>query len=165
MTDVTDVTGVKDGATFFHGTSAGRISRLQPSECGLFGCGIYLSSCPLDAAQYGEHLAEVSFSVQRPFFTKADYAAAEIFDCDTPAGPMILEALGQEQAAAFFESLRQNKDGYLGKDWTHLLQSMGHDSICVRWEDGLEHWIVFDDEQVTIDRWIEDGDSPIGDSR
>jgi len=139
----------------FHGTSAERIDGLQPSECGLFGRGIYLSSCPVDAEQYGDRLAEVSVRVQRPFFTRADYAAAEVFDCETPAGPMILEVLEQEKAAALFESLRQNKDGYLGEDWTRLLQSMGHDSICVRWADGLEHWIVFDAEQVSLHRWVE----------
>jgi hypothetical protein len=140
----------------FHGTYAQSIDQLKPSEQGFFGRGVYLSTCPQDASQYGDRLALVSIQVKRPFHTVADYAVADAYDCDTPAGPMILELLGHDEAAALLIELSHTENGYLNEAWTAKLQAMGHDSICVRWPDGLQHWVVFSPEEVRVESWAQE---------
>ena len=144
----------------FHGTYAADIEQIKPSPSGFFGRGVYLSTCKLDAGQYGDRLAQVSIEVRRPFYTTADYAVAEAFDADTPAGPMILEILGTDEAAALLNELSHTENGYLNEGWTRKLQDMGYDSICARWPDGLEHWVIFNPDQVSVQRWMPADEMP-----
>lgn len=128
----------------YHGTDAS-ISTFSPSEQGLFGRGIYLTTDAQDAEQYGPAIPLYA-KLERPFYTKADYGAGEEIDFDSPAVPFIREVFGSEADDLLRKAMAG--DGDFGQEVQEQLESWGHDGIVVEWPDGLRHVIAFHPEQV-----------------
>lgn len=123
---------------FFRGSCSNDV---HPSETGLFGAGVYLTSDPLDAEQYGK-LRQYNVISERPYYTRADFSRDDV---DSPAIALIEELLDDE-AEAFFLTL--DEDGHIGDELKDILLDWGHDSLVVQWPD-MEHVIVFDPEQLS----------------
>src|SRR5690606_20809514 len=131
----------------YHGTDSD-VQVFNPSERGLFGAGIYMTTDITDAEQYTSERAPVELyaSIQRPFCTKADYSVGEKIDFESPAVPMIREVFGDDAEAVLRSAMEG--DGNLGSEVQDVLEAMGHDGIVVDWPDGLRHIIAFRPEQV-----------------
>lgn len=131
----------------YHGTDRD-FAKFKSSTRGLFGEGIYLSTDRVDASQYqtqGEPKA-VYASLQRPFYTVADYEAGEAVDLDAPSVPFLRKIFG-DQADPFIDRMRTG-DGLLGSEVREALEKMGHDGIVVTWPNGLQHVVAFKPEQI-----------------
>lgn len=116
-------------------------SEIVPSETGLFGSGVYLTSEITDAEQYGK-VRQYKVISERPYYTRADWSRDDV---DSPAISMIKELLDFE--SEHFLSNAINKDGHFGSELQEMLLLWGHDSIVVQWPD-MQHVIVFDPDQL-----------------
>lgn len=135
----------------FHGTRA-KFDEFMPSDRGLFGPGIYLTSDLVDAEQYAGDdtpVVRAHLRLERPFHTHADYAAGEGHDIDSPAVGLVLDLFGSD-AGEVLNALRDDPDGRLGAIVQERLLDLGHDGIVISWPDGLRHYVAFDSSQVTI---------------
>lgn len=139
----------------YHGTFVEGLDCLQPSERGLFGAGIYMSSDPVDALLYGDRLAIVRASLARPMIVKADYSVAEGYDLDSPAGQLILDVMGLLEGESLMQRLRHAPDANLDSGFSDLVKDMGHDGLLIDWPDGIRHVLAFDATQVEIEQWLE----------
>lgn len=130
----------------YHGTDE-KFDAFKPSDQGIFGKGIYLTSCEEDAMQYctGEPM-KLFASIQRPFVTQADYAMGEEYGLEYPAMPMI-KALFPDQVDAMVNKILRG-DPRLDGTITRVLRELGHDGIQVNWADGLVHYIALRCNQV-----------------
>lgn len=133
----------------YHGTDY-QFSEFTPSERGLFGMGIYLTTCIEDAELYTStgQVLEIEGHALRPYYTVADYDAGEEIDFDSPAVPFIRELFGDEADARLAESMAG--DGSFGCEVAERLEEMGHDAIVIRWPDGLVHVVALYPSQVRI---------------
>lgn len=135
----------------FHGTRA-VFDEFMPSESGLFGPGIYLTSSQADAEQYAGDdvpVLRVQLKLMRPFYTRADYDAGETHDIDSPAVPLVQELFG-DGAGSVLQALRDDVNGGLGAIVQDRLMELGHDGIVIDWLDGMRHYVAFDSSQVQI---------------
>jgi hypothetical protein len=133
----------------FHGTSQ-LLDELLPSERGLFGAGIYLTTDGKeDARLYGEVVLRVEAVARRPWICKADYAPGEAIDFDSPAVGFIRDVFGPSAARRLRDSMAG--DGLFGWEVPRALMAMGHDAIIADWREiGVRHVIVFESAQVRI---------------
>lgn len=130
----------------YHGAkSAFRSFQVGPR--GLFGAGIYLTSCPLDASQYCDEQKipmHLYVRMRRPYYTIADYDYGEMkYDLDTPAARLVEELYGEHAVQSAYEGQPD-----LCSQVSDLLVSFGHDGIVVDWGDGLRHYVVFDPRSI-----------------
>lgn len=139
----------------YHGTDFVGLKKIKPSPKGLFGFGIYLSDDAEDASSYGRHLCVAEVSLERPWYTKADYNLAWQHDCDSPAGPLLLELFGKERAVQILKRLRHTMHGHIGKIVYKQLSILGHDGIVIDWPGGPRHAVAFRSSQVRILDWME----------
>lgn len=133
----------------YHGTSEVH-EELVPSERGLFGAGIYLTTDGRkDATQYGDVVLRVEAIATRPWICRADYGPGEEIDFDSPAVGFIREVFGRRAGSLLRAS--RNGDGKFGWEVAEALEAMGHDAIIADWREiGVRHVIVFYASQVRI---------------
>lgn len=115
----------------FHGTNA-EFENFEPSDHGLFGKGIYLTSAYSDALQYTEKVPlELHAAISNPFVTKADYDLGERFEVDSPSIPL-LQSLFPDEFDRRLDQLLWD-DPQLSIDIMSELRRRGHDGIRVDW--------------------------------
>lgn len=115
----------------FHGTNA-EFEQFEPSDHGLFGKGIYLTSAYSDALQYTEKVPlELHAAISNPFVTKADYDLGERFEVDSPSVPL-LQGLFPDEFDRRLDQLLWD-DPQLSIDIMTELKRRGHDGIRVDW--------------------------------
>lgn len=115
----------------FHGTNL-EFEQFEPSEHGLFGRGIYLTSSYIDALQYtDDEPLELYAAIVSPFVTKADYDLGERFDVDAPSIPL-LQSLFPNEFNRRLDQLLWD-DPQLSIDIMNELRERGHDGIRVDW--------------------------------
>lgn len=133
----------------YHGTTE-VLDKILPSERGLFGAGIYLTTDGRqDATQYGDVVLRVEAIATRPWICRADYGPGEEMDFDSPAVGFIREVFGRRAGSLLRAS--RNGDGKFGWEVAEALEAMGHDAIIADWREiGVRHVIVFDSSQVRI---------------
>lgn len=138
----------------YHGTHTPGIKKLMPAKDGYFGPGIYTSNCMDDASEYGDRVAMVDVQMSNPLRVHADYALAELFDIDTPAGPLLRHLFGDEALPLWMERLRAQDDVRLGAEITERLEALGFDGLLIDWPDGVTHAVVWRADQASVVEWI-----------
>lgn len=120
----------------------------QPNPGGHFGKGIYLTTQLADARKYqtqGNPLL-LHARVENPFVTTANYAEAEKYDLEYAGLPMI-QALFPDRLPEFITRLVY-EDRTVEDDIQARLIELGHDGVCVKWNDFLTHYVLFEPTQI-----------------
>jgi hypothetical protein len=134
----------------YHGTRK-KFDTFSLSDRGLFGSGIYLADTREDAEQYtgrDNNVMELYASIQRPYYTKGNYAAGEEIDFDSPAIGFIREVFGDDADRVIQKAREEDDHANFGSDVREALEDMGHDGIIVSWPTGDRHIIAFYPEQI-----------------
>lgn len=115
----------------FHGTDT-NFEQFEPSDHGLFGKGIYLTTAYSDALQYTEREPlQLHAAIVNPFVTNADYDLGEQFEVDSPCIPL-LQILFVDEFDRRLDQLLWD-DPQLSIDIMTELKRRGHDGIRVDW--------------------------------
>lgn len=115
----------------FHGTNS-EFEQFEPSDHGLFGKGIYLTTSYIDALQYtDDEPLELHAAISNPFVTKADYDLGERFEVDSPSIPL-LQSLFPNEFDRRLDQLLWD-DPQLSIDIMNELRERGHDGIRIDW--------------------------------
>ncbi len=138
----------------YHGSDH-EFSVFEASARGLFGPGIYLTSCCDDASQYTAEgrVLEVGAFAASPFYTNADYDAGEDMDFDSPAVPFIRDLFGDDADDVLAAAMAG--DGSFGEEVAERLAELGHDAVVVRWSPKLVHVVLLYPSQATVGECVE----------